>query len=340
MDPNLQISRDASRALEEFSDEFRDALTIDEGFELWAAAGGLVRTTSALKTTFPLPLDAAGYHEFKGDHKFRSLYSRSMSMTTKVWQDGVAEFAHVIEAPDFSDWAGQPGKMAIEWKRKPNELVAALLAESTLAGPLLSLYNDPDTGTAGTRRLFAADHPYNILKPSLGSFDNRLSVSAADIASGAAWDEITDHFRGIKGPNGKPLGLKFTGGYCLVPATRETLFKNALEFDTLIRNVTNAGAINGSANVVAAVNQNNRYKGTFGYTVADELADQDTFYAFASAKSGLFPWVVQQESSPEEFMWDKSSERYKNTLKVAISYVGKLNAAAAMPHGIARVTIT
>lgn len=339
MDPNLQISRDASRALEEFSDEFRDALTVAEDFETWAATAGLVRSTSALKTTFPLPLDAAGYHEFKGDHKFRSLYERSMVMTTKLWQDGVAEFAHVIEAPDFVDWTGQPAKMALEWKRKPNELVAAMLAESTLAGPLLSLYNDPDTGTAGTRRLFAADHPYNILKPSLGDFDNRLSVSAGDIASGAAWDTITDHFRSIKGPNGKPLGLKFSGGYCLVPATRETLFKNALEFDTLIRGVAGTGAIN-SGTRVAAVTQNNRYKGTFGYTVADELADQDTFYAFASSKSGLYPWVVQQESSPEEFVWDKSSERYMNTLKVAFSSVGKLNVGAAMPHGIARVTIT
>jgi hypothetical protein len=337
MDPNLQISRDASRALEEFSDEFREALTLAD-FELWAEGNGLVRRTDALKTNFPLPLDAVGYHEFKGDHKFRTLYARSMQMTTRVWQDGVEEFAHVIEAPDFGDWAGQPAKMAHEWSRLPNVLVAEMLASGSLDGPLLSLYRDPDTETAGTRRLFAADHPYNILKPSLGDFDNRLSVSAADIASGAAWDAIADHFRSILGPNGRPLGLRF--GYALVPSTRETLFKNALEFDTLIRNVTNAGAINGSANVVSAVTQNNRHKGTFGYTVADELADQDTFYALAAGKPGMFPWAVQQETSPQEFIWDKSSERYMSTLKVAFSSVGRANVAAALPHCIARVTIT
>lgn len=337
MDPNLQISRDASRALEEFSDEFRSALVIASDFPLWAAQLGLVRTTSALKTTFPLPLSAAGYAEFKGDHKFRSLYSRSMSMRTRVWQDGVEEFAHVIEAPDFIDWAGEPARMATEWSRLPNELVADLLAEGALAGPLLSLYNDPDTGTAGSRRLFAVDHPFNVLDAAYGTFNNILQVAEADITSGAAWDAITDHFNGIMGPNGKPMGLSFSGGTCLIPSTRENLFKNALEFDTLIRGVADDGAVN-SGTRVAAVTQNNRYKGTFGYTKAVELADQDHFYAIAA--NGPVPWVVQQEGSPIQFVWDKTSERYKATLKVAFSSVGKLNAAAAMPHRIARVEIT
>ncbi len=333
--PYLQVSRDAARALEEFSDEFRTALVLGE-ITPWASELGLVRTTSALKTTFPLPIDAAGYKEFKGDMKYRTLYHRSMSMISKLWQDGVEEFARVIEAPDFVDWAGAPANMALEWMRQPNELVADLLAESSLAGPLLNFYDDPDTKVAGTRRLFASDHPFNVFKTSLGTFDNRLSVSVAEIESGAAFDEIEAHFRGIMGPNGKPMGLRLTGGKLLVPATRSMLFKNNLEQDTLVRAVLNAAG----SDVVAATTKSNTWKSTIGYTVADELADQDHFYAFAAGRPGLLPWVVQTAGSPEEFLNDKSSQRYRDTLKVSISYVGEMNAACALPHGIVRVQIT
>jgi hypothetical protein len=338
MDPNLQVSNDASRALEEFSDEFRSALALGP-VNQWATENGLARTSDALKTSWPIPVSAAGYHEFKGDMKYRSLYERSLSMTIKLWQDGVEEFAHVIEAPDFVDWAGEPTRMALEWQRQPNILVADMLALSGLDGPLLDFYTDKDTNTASTRRLFASDHPFNVFNVGLGDFDNTLSVSAADIASGAAWDTITTHFTDILGPNGKPLGLTFSGGYCIVPSTRENLFKNALEFDTLIRNVSSAGAVNASSSVVAAVTQNNRYKGTFGYTMAPELADQNTFYALCAPKSGMVPWVIQT-GTPEEFVHDKSSDKYKSTLKLYYSVVGKMAAAAALPHCIARVTIT
>jgi hypothetical protein len=337
MDPNLQVSNDASRALEEFSDEFRSALALGP-VNQWATENGLARTSDALKSSWPIPVSAAGYHEFKGDMKYRSLYERSLSMTIKLWQDGVEEFAHVIEAPDFVDWSGEPARMAAEWQRQPNVLVAAMLAESALAGPLLDFYTDKDTNTASTRRLFASDHPFNVFNVGLGTFDNTASVAASAISDGSAWDTLTAQFRAILGPNGKPLGLSFTGGYCIVPATRENLFKNALEFDTLIRGVAGTGAVN-SGTRVAAVTQNNRYKGTFGYTIADELDDQDHFYALCAPKSGMVPWVIQT-GTPEEFIHDKSSDKYKSTLKLYYSVVGKMAAAAALPHCIIRVTIT
>lgn len=334
MQPYLQVSRDAARALEEFSEEFRGALVLGE-ITPWAANLGLVRNTEALKTTFPLPIDAAGYKEFKGDPKYRTLYHRSMSMVSRLWQDGVEEFIRVIEAPDFIDWAGAPANMAREWARQPNLLVADLLAESSLNGPLLNFYDDPDTKVAGTRRLFAADHPYNVFKEGLGTFDNRLSTTVAEIESGAFFDEANAYFRSIKGPNGKPLGLRLGGGSVLAPATRENLFKNNLEQDTLVRAVTNlAGTEN-----VAATTKANLWKGTIGYTIADELEDQNHFYIFAAGRPGLYPWAIQM-GSPQETIFDASSERARSTLKVSISYVGQMNAMCALPHGIARVEIT
>lgn len=341
--PHLQVSRDAADALREFSDEFRSALVLEEPSD-WASQFGLTRNTSALRTTFPIPLDAAGYKELKGDIKFRRLYARSLSMTSKEWSDGVEEKAAIIEAPDFIDWAGAPANMAREWKRLPNEMVAAMLESGSGNGPLLDLYRDPDTNTASTRRLFAADHPFNLLDASYGTFDNDIDVKLSEIASGAFFEVITEYFRNIKGPNGKPLGLRAAD--FLVPTVLDWTFKKALEQDTLIRSVDAAGAVNPGASAVAAVVQNNLHKGTLKYTVADELSELGdavkvgaVFYALAAGRPGLVPWVVQQESSPEEFLHDKSSELYKRSRMVAVAYVGNANAAAALPHGIVKCTI-
>lgn len=332
--PYTQVSRTAARALEEFSDEFRSALALGD-VTPWATTLGFLRTTTALKTTFPIPLHTAGYKELKGDIKFRSLYHRSLSMVSKEWSDGVEEKARVIEAPDFIDWAGQPAAMALEWQRQPNIIVADILALSSLDGPLLDFYRDEDSGTASTKRLFASGHPYNVLKPSLGTFDNRLQATVAEVKDGTLFRKLTNHFRGIKGPNGRPLGLRFGGGELLVPSTQDTLWKEFLEHDTLIRAVD--GATPGTA--VAAVTQNNIWKTTAGYTVADELVDQDHLYAFA-AGAQVPAWVVQMGPAPEEIVHDKSSELYKRSRKVGVAYVGELNAQACLPHGIVRVELT
>lgn len=335
MQPHLQISRDAQDALREFSDEFRGALALAD-FETWAGTYGLLRTSDNIKTTWPIPLDAAGYKEFKGDIKFRSLYHRSLSMVSKKWTDGVQAPRDEIIAPDFIGWTEQPGLMANEWARLPNEIVAGMLEEN----PNLDFYRDPDTNIATARALFADDHPFNVLDPSLGTFDNDITTTVALINSGAFFETLSTYFRGIKGPGGKPLGLRMSGGNFLVPGAREMLFKKALENDTLIRAVSNAGVPDASSGVVAAVTQNNIHKGTMGYTVADELTEANYFYAIAAGKPGLHPWVVQQGSAPEEIVHDESSELYKRSLQVGVAYVGQANVAAALPHRIVRVQIT
>lgn len=337
--PFLQVSHDAQRALEEFSDEFRSALALGD-FDTWAGQLGFVHTTDALKTTWPIPLDAAGYKEFKGDIKFRSLYHRSLSMKSKQWTDGVEVAAIQVEAPDFVNWAGQPAAMATEWTRLPNEIVATMLESGSGAnGPFLDFYKDNDSNTASTRQLFASDHPFNVLRSSVGTFDNDQTTTVAEIQNGTFFDTIEEYFRGIKGPNGKPMGLRMLGGTFLVPAHRAALFKRTLETDTLIRSVSSLGVPDAVSSVVAAVPTNNIYQG-YKYQVADELTAGSVFYAIAGGKPGLHPWIVQQGSAPEEIVHDKSSEMYKRSLNVGIAYVGQANSAAALPHRIAKVTIT
>lgn len=332
-DPSLQVSRTAEQKLTEFSDEMRSALALGDP-DAWAADFALVRETDALSTVFPLPFDAAGYKEFLGDIKFRTLYARTTRMKGKEFYDGVEEKAQVIEQ-DVIDWAGAPANIAREWLRLPQSLLATMLATSSFDGPLLDLYRDPDSETASTRRLFATDHPSNVLQDGVGTIDNIMTTTVAAINDGTFFKAVTDRFRSFKGPNGKPFGLNMNQGRFLVPSTRDTLFKEALTQDTLIRTVKNVAATEN----VAAVTQTNMWK-ALSYRTADELTSEDYFYAFASGKPGLYPFVVQKNGTPEERVWDKSSEKYKNTSRVGIAYVGNVNVGAAMPYGIIRVQIT
>jgi hypothetical protein len=340
--PYTAGSRTATRALEQFDDSFQGALAIAEPEALWASQHGLVVSTDALKTTFPLPLDAVGYKEFKGEIKYRNLYHRTLTVfNDKTWQDGVEEFARVVELPDFIGWTEQPAKMAREWSRLPNTLVAALLE----ANPNLELYRDPDTGTLTNRALFADDHPVNVLDTTFGSFDNNRTTTQAAILDGTFFNDLKNYARSIKGPNGKPMGLRADGGVILCNGAREQLLDEALKLDTVIRTIKNDGTIvpPGTAGTqVAAVTQANRHKGTLSYQVCDEFtsASDSVIYVLLQGNPEAHPWVVMQQSSPEVIICDKSDAKYKESLKISYSSHGEAKAAAGVPHRIVKYTIT
>jgi hypothetical protein len=340
--PYTSGSRTAIRALEEFDNSFQSALSIAEPDSLWAAQHGLVLSTDALKTTFPIPLDAAGYKEFKGEIKYRSLYMRAISVfNDKTWQDGVEELASIVELPDFIGWNDQPSKMATEWTRLPNTLVAAVLE----ANPDLELYRDPDTGTLTSRTLFASDHPCNILLSGMGSFDNDRTTTQADILNGQFLNDLKAYARSIKGPNGQPMGLRGDGAVVLCNGSREQLLDEAFKQDMLIRTVSNAGVISppGAAGTVsAAALQRNRHLGTVSYQVCDELtsSSDSVLYVVLAGNPALYPWVVMQEAAPEVIIQDKSDAKYKESLKISYSSHGQAKAAAMMPHRIVKYTIT
>lgn len=322
-----QLSVPAQRALEVFSDEFRTALALDTDVQTWAQMLGSLHTSNAIKTTYPIPVHAAGYTAFDGNMRYRSLYSRTLSMKSKEWQDGVREKKQIVEAPDFMGWGDQPAAMALEAQRAPNDWVTSVLE----GNPNLDFYRDEDTGAASTIALFAATHPYNVLDTSVGTFDNDLTGTAIDTALIV---DLKQHFRDLKGPNGKPLGTRLT--HLLVPAAREEEAKDFLERDMLIKAVTNVA---GNENVAAAAERNRHY-GTVELIVADELTSDDLVYAFALNKPGLKPWIVQSEGAPEQIVHDESDAMYKSTLMVGLSYILRGNAAAALPHPIARVTLS
>jgi hypothetical protein len=328
------VSRDAQQALTEFSMAFDQALTVKDATP-WATVYGLANTSKAIRTTYPIPVSAAGYKECKGDDKLRDLFEKSLSMTTKKWYDGVAALASVIEAPDFIGWGTEPQRIAKERTRLPNKLVAAMLHTN----PLLDLYKVelPSGTVASTVHLFDDAHPVNVVDDSFRTFDNNHAVTlhtAALNADISAWVSVVKtRFAAKKGPNGELMGLQFNTLF--VPPALAEVFKSFFESDTLVITVANAA---GTENV-GGVPTNNRHKGTVNLVVLDELIDTNMVYPF-DANAGIPAWIVQDAGSPEEIRFDKDSDFYKNTYKVGVKYLDEVGVGAALPHAIERVTVT
>jgi len=319
--PAYQVSRDADRALEEFSTELYETLAVAEG-DQWSTRFGLT-AKGKFKKTFPIPVSAPGFHEFKGGPKFRSLYERSLTMKPKEWQDGVEEKISTIESPDFSGWMSEPARIAKEARRHPDVITAAMLE----ANPYLDLYRSEEDGLSSAVALFADAHPVNVFDTSAGTFDNQHTISTIDAG---ALSTIITRFMTRKGPNGRSMRLTPTDILC-PPALSET-FKNLLESDNVLTLLSQAGTASTEAGWT-----NNRMKGVVQLTTVFELTATDVFYVVD--RNGPPPWVLQTDA-PEETRFDRQSEHAKKTRKVALSYMLTEGVAACLPHAIEKITVS
>jgi phage major head subunit gpT-like protein len=305
------ISQDAQTRLTDFREDFtlaymQEVAPADE----WAKLLGVYNASKALKTRYPIPVTAAAYKEFEGDLRYRSIFEKGLELIPKTWQDGVAELASVIEAPDFIGWGQQPAAMAAAARALPNEIISTLL-EANGAHPLDAL------------AFFHASHKVNIFDDAPGTFANTFS-GGGTAASSTALETAKANMRKIKAPNGKPMGLRMTHVMC--HPDKEETWKNILERDIIVESF--------GANNFGAVD--NRHKGTVKLIVSDQFTVSAQWYALALNKPGMYPWVVQDEGAPESIILDKESHLYKSQLKVAFASILRGNGALALPHCIHR----
>lgn len=344
------VSRDAARALTDYSSEFDAALESVDPASEWAKLFAFYNSSRAIRTVYPIPISAAKYVERKGDDAMRSLNHRSIAMSPKTWVDGVHEFARVLEAPDFIGWQGEPTRIAREAKRHPNNLVAALLH----ANPNLGFYRDLELGTGSNIPLFSTSHKVNIFDDALSTFPNVLTATlsasptesqytAASVTVGAIstsmFAAVFKQMRARKAPNGQPMQLKPT--HMIVHPTYEQAAKDFLESDLMRYDFLKSGTAAGDNTQQTS---NNRYKNIVQLVVADELGgiagvDEDKIY-FVDATSGAKPWIIQDGGNVETVEFNKDSDYYKRTGKVGFTHVLELAAAAALPHAITRVDMT
>jgi hypothetical protein len=311
--PYSLVSRDAQLALTEFSTEFDAALAVGSP-DLWSSAFGHSFTSRAIKTTYPIPVSAAGYVKRQGDDKMRDLFERSASVVPFEWVDGVSARAAIVEAPDFVGWVGEPGRIAVESLRLLNILAVTVLeGNAVLDFDGLSLFN--------------AAHPVNVFDASLGTFSNVVAGPIASIA--VALPAALTRFRQKKGPNGKPMGLRVTD--VIVPSGREQEAKSFLQSDLMY-----AATLAQGSNTQQTTN--NIYKGAVNLVVADELTSANDIYFLD--RNGPPPYVIQDGGAPEEITYDKDSDMYKDTGKIGKKFVKLAGYAGLLPHAIEKVTLS
>jgi phage major head subunit gpT-like protein len=322
--PFNMVSGDAKRALEEFSSAFDAGLVAAES-EAWSKPLGYNHSSNAIRTTFPIPISAAGYTEFKGDPRMRRLYARSVDIEPVIWQDGVEELASIIEAPDFIGWTSEPANMAREAKRQPDILVAALLE----ANANLGFYRDRNLGTNLNIPLFADAHPVNIFDSSFGTFDNNLTGLGNDLDQ-ALMVQVFLNMRNRKAANGRKMRL--SPKVLLCHPDKEQECKDFLESDLMRLALLEVGA---NTNQLS----NNRWKNAVQLVVGDELETAANLY-FIDTAASVKPWITLDGGEIETVTFDKDSDSYKRTRMVGFSSFISCAATGLLPHPITRVVLS
>lgn len=305
------LTQDAQAALRAFDMAFVAALA--EAPEPWARGIGISHTSSLLKTTWPIPLSAAGYVALDGDLKYRRLAEKSFTLVNETWQDGVSELASTIEAPDFIGWGEEPQRIALDAVALPNRLVATLLA----AGEATDCWDG--------KFFFDTAHPCNAADGSITTTFDNYHASRAVTSDNFAL--ALKEMRAIKGPSGKALGLRVTD--VLVPASLEQDMRKVLNQGIIVQ--TNADGDYGAVD--------NIHKGAANLVVGDELED-GYWYTVSRNRPGMAPWVVMDAGAPETIISDKTSDLYKRTLKIGYASIMRCVAGLAMPQCIHRYKTT
>jgi len=326
--PQLLLQRDAAQAVIEFSQEF-DAAFVAAPSSQWSRQFGLV-VPGKFRHTIPIPIDAPGFVERSGDDGMRELYGRSLSFQPKEWVDGVTVAARVLEGPDFIGWQKAPANMAQEAIRHPDILVAAMLEEN----PLLDFYRveRPGGSVPSTINLFHAAHPVNVFDTAQNTQGNLIAQGSYTDFSEALLTAVVGHFNTWKAANGKPMN--FVPSHVLVPQGRLVAAQKFFARDTVVEILKNVA---GSENVAAALSPN-VFQNTIVPVKVNEFTDADYVY-FVCASAGTKPWVLQDGGAPEEIIYDKTSDHYRDTLKVGIKYVLTQGVAGCLPHAILRVDL-
>jgi phage major head subunit gpT-like protein len=298
------VSRECQISLTEVRSEFLGALAQGD-VDQWAEAHGSIITSTALKDILPIAVGAAVYHEFKGDVKFRSLFEKSIELTPKTWQDGVAELASVIEAPDFLGWTEQPEAMAKAALSIANDLVIALLEAN-------------GTCQFDGQNFFDTDHPVNLFKGT-DTFSNTNTGAGTDFTLENV-KTAKQAFRNRKAPNGRSMGLEMT--HVAIPNALVETYKDLFEQDILIQSL-DGGDTFGPVQ--------NRHTGTLKAIILYEATSDVKWYPLALNKP-MRPWFIKKGTPPSMQILDKSSALYETQRKVGVIGEASVNAALGLPH--------
>lgn len=330
-----QVSADARTRLTEYAMDFEEAFAA-EGIP-WAEEHGDARTTVALEDKFPMPVSKAEFKKLFGEPHYRRLAAKMLTVTTDEWEDGVEEYARLLESTSWLGWGAEPKNMAAEARLLPNRIVALLLVN----GLTTASWENPDGVT--TIKWFDTAHPNNPFDSSAGTFSNFNTNNPLD-ADGV--DACFEQFRGFKGPNGKtPRGMRLTHLFVGSDLERKALRLVGNERILVDR---------GDGNTVERYNDIKELG--LKVVVCDEFTETGVWYAGSLGRRGGVPWVTKRRvpafpinmgsaglvsgaTAQLMYEWivsDKSSDKYKHGVNGGppgfVSIAAKLDAGGALAH--------
>lgn len=303
MDAHQFVPLDAQAAVIEYDAKFAQAL---QGYPEPIGLKYAYKSTGAsLIRRFHLPLDAAGYEQFKGTLPFRQLSQKFFDVTIEKWADGVAEDADLVEAVDFNGFSTQPEVMARNAKMFPDDK----LAEIINTGESIAL-----TWAGSGVNFLDTAHPVSLIGGGApGTFQNFWSNT--DLTEPNVTLLLTALLE-RKGANGRSLGLK--GLELLLPTALYEKGRRLVEVPTL-----DGGG-------------SNPLFGRLKPVLWPQL-DASRWAIVDNSRPELNPLIVvigPHGEAPETITHDKDSSLYKTSMRVGFNAVLRMGFGAGMPHAI------
>lgn len=310
---NDQLPTTSAAALREFNERLLACIAMSQP-DGWHEQLGLVDSTNALHTTFPISALGLKFQKTMGENRFKTAMEAALEMKAEEFDEGIE--ASVIELFTqtfrWKQWKNGPAQLLIAEKN----FVALNVAELLEGGTTVNRYDGVP--------FWSAAHPCNFAKPAeFGTFSNyQANAKAITIVNLEAEISL---MKTVKDENGKKLGIK--PDTLIVPSEKYESTKNLLS-QTLILD-TNAGV-------------SNPYQGKLNVVEAKELTDVNDWYLVDSAmvRMGVAPWIAMKFNAPASLQfrnYDESSEFFRDHGKIKVSNHIWYSFAQGLPHAIRKI---
>ena len=312
-------SQDAIQAFE----ERYLALSLVKQPDTWCERFGAFDYAGATSTKYLMNMMALKFQATKDTAgRFKTIGERSIDLKVEEHDEGVEiELINLLlNTSGARAWAKAPERfLQAESNFRCLKIASMLEANSALCGwDDLTLFND--------------SHLANPANASVGTFDN-LQASAKDVTNMTHLEEEVALMMEVKDENGDKLGVMPDA--VLVPTAKFAPLANKMKQD-LIANSAGTATI-----------RNPYADGTIEVVHVPQLTDANDFYLVDSKliAAGAEPWVASvlaladaRFSALGMRVFDESSDRFKQTGKIAISKHTWNGFGFMFPHAIRKVS--
>lgn len=311
-------SRDA---LELFDERFNAAQIQQAEQPDWVSVYGESSSTPALETRYPMSVLNLKFQETKTQEgRFRTIGEKDTILSVAEYDDGVEIELLKLLTNSFTAkrWAEAPGLLVRSERLFVLKLIAAAL--------------EANSGTCGwdDLALFHDSHKANPVKDGYGTFDN-LQATTKDVVSLTNIEAEITAMLEVPDVNGDALGV--LADTVFVPRQKWQGLKNLLKQDFV-------------PNGAGTATMRNPYNDA-DLTVVPihQFTDANDWYLLDSKMiaAGLVPWIVSKLALGGNFAalenryFDESSDRFKETGKIAVSRHIWYGQKFLYPHAIRKI---